>query len=78
MSIIISQKPAKSAPLERLAVSPKEAAAMLGVSERTIRNWSQRGIFTPRRCGGRLFYSIESLRQFLDGESSESAESPIM
>ncbi|MGD9582137.1 MAG: helix-turn-helix domain-containing protein [Lysobacterales bacterium] len=41
----------------------REAARVLSVSERTLRNWQQRGVGPPcRRAGRSIFYSAESLR----------------
>ncbi|MGD9584278.1 MAG: helix-turn-helix domain-containing protein [Lysobacterales bacterium] len=41
----------------------REAAQVLAVSERTLRNWQQRGFGPPcRRAGRSIFYSASALR----------------
>lgn len=72
--IIAPKKPSPPAPAERLAVNATEAAALLGVTDRTLRNWTRKGAFHPRRIGGRLLYSMESLRAFLDGPADTPKE----
>lgn len=58
----------ESGGLEKLAVASKEAAAMLGISERTL--WaltSPRGPIPSVRIGARsVRYSVAGLKRFLD------------
>ena len=56
---------------DRLAVSKKEAAAMLGVSERSLNNWVRQGKLTARKAGTRLLFPVKSLQNFLDGVEPE-------
>lgn len=64
---IAPKKPCPPATLERLAVSETEAAKLLGITARTLRNWVKRGEIRPRRIGGRVLFSMDSLRKMLDG-----------
>jgi excisionase family DNA binding protein len=45
-----------------------DAARMLRVSDRTIRNWARRGILTPRRIGGVVRYAREDVAKLLAKE----------
>lgn len=64
----LTKRPAPVAyPVERLAVSIREAGEMLGVSERTIYNMLRRGDIQSRKTGGRVLISSESLRAFVNG-----------
>jgi excisionase family DNA binding protein len=54
--------------VEPLAVTQVEAARMLRVSDRTIRNWARRGILTPRRIGGVTRYAREDVVKLLAKE----------
>ena len=68
MSIkIVPYKPSPPPNVERLAVSKKEAAAMLGVCERSLNNWVKQGKIAARKVGSRLLFPLESLRAFLNG-----------
>jgi predicted DNA-binding transcriptional regulator AlpA len=52
-------------PKERL--SAKELAAVIGVSERTITNWKNKGWLPPRkRFGGRFVWDVQEVRQYLE------------
>ena len=68
MSIKISpRKPTQPPITERLAVSKKEAAAMLNVSERSLDNWRRDGKIIARKIGSRVLFPLESLRAFISG-----------
>lgn len=47
-------------------VSEKDAAAMLDISESTLRRWSDLGLLERFRDGGRVFYLATQVRGFLD------------
>ena len=53
--------------IDRLAVSKKEAAAMLGVCERSLNNWVKQGKIVAKKAGTRLLFPVKSLHDFLDG-----------
>ena len=44
----------EAAPRDWVEVS--EACRLLGISRKTIRRWTQRGVFASSRIGGRLYY----------------------
>jgi hypothetical protein len=48
---------------ERLKLPQVKAAKALGVTDRTIRNWTKAKRLNPVRCGGVLLYPIEELEQ---------------
>lgn len=54
----------------RLTVNRKEAAAMLGISERLLWTWTNAGHVPHVRIGARVLYPIEALRQWLDEQTS--------
>ena len=53
-----------------LAVSVKEAAALLSVSERTIWSLAQRGEIKSRKIGSRVVFPLASIRAFLNETDS--------
>ena len=57
--------PAHAEPL-RLALSGEEAAAALGVSERTLRDLRKRSEIPTVRLGHRVVYPVDGLRRWLD------------
>ena len=58
-----------------LALRPREAAAALGVSERTLWDWTQRGDVPHVRRGKTILYSVDGLRRWLDDQAkANSAE----
>lgn len=50
----------------RAAVNLKEAARMLGVSERTLYTWSKCGKIRARRVGRKVLFPVAEIRRFLD------------
>jgi len=52
--------------IEPLAVNAKDAARMLGVSERTVFNLSQAGKIACKKVGWRSLYPVASLKAFLE------------
>ena len=68
------QIPAKTTPkneqpenLERIGVSATMAAKMIAVSERTVWNLAKSGKIHSIRIGKRCIFSVQSLREFVDG-----------
>lgn len=55
-------------PVERLAVTTKEAAQMLSISERTLWEWTRKGIIPAVKVERRYLYSVEALRRFVNGD----------
>lgn len=51
--------------INRLAVSVREAAAMLSVSPRTIQNYIQARVLPVRKIGRRTVIPVKSLEAFL-------------
>jgi hypothetical protein len=50
--------------MDRLSVSQKQAAEMLGVTVRTLFNWEQRGLIRGERpAGGVKLYPLARLRE---------------
>ncbi len=72
-TIIIPPKPSVPPIPDRLAVSAKEAAAMLSVNERTLRNWTNQGKVQASRIGGRVLYPLDHLRRLINGTGNNSS-----
>jgi excisionase family DNA binding protein len=53
-----------------LAVSRREAAVMLGISERLLWTWTQAGTIPHVRIGTRVLYPVEQLRQWLSKQAT--------
>jgi len=56
-----------------LALRPREAAKALGVSERTLWDWTQRGEVPHVRRGKTILYPVDSLRRWLDEQATAKA-----
>lgn len=48
-----------------LSLRPREAAKALGVSERTLWEWSRRGDIPHVRIGRAVLYPVDGLREWL-------------
>ena len=60
--------------VERIGVSVEEAAAMIGLSARTVWNlWKQEKI-RATKVGTRVIVSVQSLRDFIDGKKTSNPE----
>lgn len=57
--------------LEKLMLTPREAAASLSISERTLWTLTQEGRIKVKRIGRSVRYPIDVLREFVLGEKSE-------
>ncbi|MET4807497.1 helix-turn-helix domain-containing protein [Limibacillus sp. MBR-115] len=62
--------------IERVRITPdgrltaKEAARFLGHEPKTLANWRCQGKGPqPRKVGGRVFYRLEDLQAFVNGET---------
>ncbi len=55
---------------ERLAVNAKEAAALLGVSQRLLWTWTNAGQIPHVRLGRRVLYPVDELRRWLSEQVS--------
>ena len=53
---------------EKLSVSLKEAAQMLGLSESTIHQLTLSGKIKCKKVGRRVLYPVENLKEFLRAE----------
>ena len=53
-----------------LALRPREAAAALGVSERTLWDWTQRGDVPHVRRNKTILYPVDVLRRWLDEQAT--------
>ncbi len=56
-------------PLPRLLVSPREAARMLAVSERTLFSLRKAGAIPAVQVGRCVRYSLDDLRRWIEGHS---------
>ena len=63
---------------ERLAVSPREAAEMIGVSLRTIQNYIKAKQLPARKLGRRTVVEVSQLKAFIrsDRASAGAAGAP--
>jgi len=61
-----------------LALRPREAAAALGVSERTLWDWTQRGEVPHVRRGKTIMYPVDTLRRWLDEQAKAKPAAPEM
>ena len=53
-----------------LAVSVREVAAMLSVSERSVWNLAKTGKIQSRKIGARTIFPLASIHEFLNGTDS--------
>ena len=58
-------QPLDVSPIPRLALRREEAAEALGVSDRTLYEWTKAGDVPHVRRGGVLLYPVDQLRQWL-------------
>ncbi len=48
-----------------LAMRPREAAKALGISERLLWEWTDRGVVPHMRLGKAILYPVDTLREWL-------------
>lgn len=56
-----------------LAMRPREAAKALGISERLLWEWTDRGIVPHVRLGKRIVYPVDVLRKWLQEQAQHNA-----
>ena len=56
-----------------LAMRPREAAKALGISERLLWEWTDRGVVPHVRLGKRIVYPVDSLRDWLQRQAQKNA-----
>jgi excisionase family DNA binding protein len=52
-----------------LALRPRDAAKALGISERTLWDWTQHGYVPHIRRGKTILYPVSALRRWLDEQA---------
>lgn len=52
-----------------LALRPREAARAIGVSERTLWDWTKRGLVPHVRLNKAILYPVDALRRWLDEQA---------
>ncbi len=57
-----------------LAMKPREAAKALGISERLLWEWTDRGIVPHVRLGKRIVYPVDSLREWLRRQAQNNTD----
>ncbi len=57
---------------ERLTINRREAAEMLGISERLLWTLTNAGEVPHLRLGSRVLYPVEALRQWIEERTSGS------
>ena len=55
-----------------LAMRPREAAKALGISERLLWEWTDRGVVPHVRLGRAILYPVDSLRDWLQRQARRS------
>lgn len=60
------------APVPRLALRPREAAAAIGVSERTLSTWTKEGDVPHFKRNGTVVYPVAQLIAWLAEQACES------
>ncbi len=53
-----------------LAMRPREAAKALGISERLLWEWTNRGTIPHIRIGKAILYPVDALRRWLDEQAA--------
>ena len=59
-----------------LAMRPREAAKALGISERLLWEWTDRGIIPHVRLGKAILYPTDSLREWLQRQARVNTPRP--
>ena len=76
MTIHITQKSNDTSKVitEPIAVTIAQAAAMLTLSERTVRSLVKSGELPHRRVGWRVLISAKALKAFIESEATDACE----
>jgi len=64
-------------PIPRLALRVRDAAKALGISERTLWGWTNRGDVPHIRIGTVILYPVDSLRDWLKQQAQRAAASDV-
>jgi excisionase family DNA binding protein len=59
----------KNVTTDNLALRPREAAKALGVSERSLWEWTHRGDVPHVRIGRTILYPVDALRNWLNRQA---------
>lgn len=59
-----------------LSMRPREAAKALGISERLLWEWTDKGVVPHVRLGKAILYPVDSLRAWLQRQAQEKARLP--
>jgi predicted DNA-binding transcriptional regulator AlpA len=59
-----------------LAMRPRETAKALGISERLLWDWTNRGEVPHIRVGKAILYPVDVLRRWLDEQAAAGKEVP--
>lgn len=65
-----SQKNSDGYPLKNKLVTRRKASEVLGVSDPTLIKWEKEGRIRCYRMGGKIFYDIDELYQFIRNSAS--------
>jgi len=72
MKITIPLKPTQpEIPIQQIAVNAAKARKILGVSSTTLTLWTKKGLIPHRRIGGRILYSVEGIKELVEGKKIE-------
>jgi len=58
-----------------LAMRPREAAKALGISERLLWDWTNKGVVPHVRLGKVILYPVDSLREWLKEQAQTAGNS---
>jgi excisionase family DNA binding protein len=53
----------------KLAMSAEEVCEALGVSERTLRDWTKAGKIPAMKVGRRVLYPVDQLKQWMESQT---------
>ncbi|NLX12760.1 MAG: helix-turn-helix domain-containing protein [Phycisphaerales bacterium] len=59
-----------------IALRPRDAARALGVSERTLWEWTKAGTIPHRRIGGCLLYPVAALERWINQQGNGQGSKP--
>lgn len=57
-----------------LAMRSREAAKALGISERLLWEWTDKGVIPHIRLGKAILYPVDSIREWLKREAEQGVE----
>jgi excisionase family DNA binding protein len=63
--ICIPSHPGQAAEVKPLALRPREAARLLGISTRTLWSWTDQGVIPSAKVGRSVLYSVAALEKWL-------------